>query len=258
MTQSIDQGTNQAGTATNLPPFYRDPVPLEPKRHARFGIRPRTGYGFARDTNGIMLTGSEMALAARTYPIAFAGTERTIPFAIVGLRDKENLFVDAEGKWRDDAYVPAYVRRYPFIFSETPSENRLLLCVDEAAEAIERESQQPLFVDDKPSPALTEILRFCESFQVQYEDTRKFGEWLDGSGLLEERTARAELPTGQVLTMSGFRLINPEKLRSLTDPQVLELHKRGWLPLLHFHLQSLANWGLLNALTVAKQRQAAA
>ncbi len=38
------------------------------------------------------------------------------------------------------------------------------------------------------------------------------------------------------------------KLRALSDEQVLELHHKGWLPLLNFHLQSLDNWAVLSRL----------
>lgn len=249
--------TSPAPAAAALPQFYRNPVALEPVRHARAGLKPRPDLAFAAGTNAIALTVAEFGLAARTYPIVFSIATPAVPFAVVGLREQENLFLNEQGRWREDAYVPAYVRRYPFIFTELPDTTQLALCVDEAAENFEAESKQPFFVDGKPSLALEQVLKFSESFQAQYEDTRRFGQWLEEQGLLENRVARAELEGGQVFTMSGFRLINHEKLLQLTDEQVLELHKKGWLPLLHFHLQSLTNWGVLSNLARAKQQAAA-
>lgn len=241
--------------APGLPLFYKNPAPLEPGRHAKAGLKPRTDFNFARNTNAIALTLSEFALAARNYPIVFSAAAPVVPFAVIGVRDSENLFLDSKGQWREDTYVPAYVRRYPFIFSEIPNSDRLLLCVDEGAENFEQESSQPFFVDGKPSENLQRALKFNEMFHAQLEDTRRFGEWLEANGMLEEKMARAELPGGQSYTLRGFRLLNPEKLRTLTDAQVLELHKKGWLPLLHFHLQSLSNWALLSR---AISQQAAA
>jgi hypothetical protein len=252
--------TNQtvpAPSAPVLPAFYRNPVPVDAVRHARTGLRPISSLSFARETNAILLTGSEFAMAARTYPIVFSGGEHTMPFAIVGLRDQENLFIDAAGRWREDSYVPAYVRRYPFIFSETPEANRLLLCVDEGSEVLDNESQQPLFADGKPTEGLQNILKFCEAFQAQHRDTLEFSRWLDRTGMLEDKIARAELEDGQSFTLRGFRLLNTQKLRALQDAQVLDLHKRGWLPLLHFHLQSLNNFGSLNRLMRDRGRPAA-
>lgn len=252
----MSETSNQPAAAA-LPPFYRKPMPVEPTRHARMGISDKITFEFARDSNAILLTGSEFALAARSYPIAFSGGEQTVPVAVVGLRERENLFVDAEGKWREDTYIPAYVRRYPFIFSEVPDSPRLLLCLDEAAECLETDSKQPFFVADQPSTHLQEILKFCEAFQVQNQDTQELGRWLNQHGLLEDRTVRSELEGGQVFTLSGFRLLNVQKLHELSDAQVLELHKRGWLPLLHFQLQSLNNWGSLNRMMRSRLHQAA-
>jgi hypothetical protein len=232
--------------SAGLPMFYKNPMPLEPGRHAKAGLSPNSNFGFARNTNAIALTLSEFAMAARNYPIVFSGNAPVVPFAVIGVRDNENLFLEKNGQWKEDAYVPAYVRRYPFIFSEIPNSDRLLLCVDEGAEHFETESTQPFFVDGKPSENLQRALKFNEMFHAQLDDTRKFGAWLEENGMLEERVARAELASGQTFTLRGFRLISPEKVRDLADAQVLELHKKGWLPLLHFHLQSLSNWSSLS------------
>ncbi|WP_161965802.1 SapC family protein [Steroidobacter cummioxidans] len=238
-----------AAPAAPLPMFYKNPVPLEPARHGQAGLKSGADFRFAANTNAIPLTASEMPHAARTYPIVFSINAPTVPFAVVGLRDNENLFVNAEGVWRDDSYIPAYVRRYPFIFSEVPEQQRLVLCIDEAAANFEATSAQPLFVDGKPTEGLQRALQFNETFQAHYMDTRSFGEWLDQNNMLEDRTARADIGGGQTFTLRGFKLLNTERARALEDAQVLELHKKGWLPLLHFHLQSLQNWGLLGHLT---------
>lgn len=234
-----------------LPMFYKNPVAVEPVRHATAGLRERADFGFARQTNAIALTASEIAHAARTYPIVFSKQSPTVPFAVVGLRDQENVFVDVAGKWREHCYIPAYVRRYPFIFSEVPASQQLVLCIDESAENFAAASDQPLFVDGKPGAALQRAFKFSETFQAHFNDTRSFGEWLDRNDMLESKMARAELDNGQTFTLQGFRLLNPERLRALEDKQVLELHQRGWLPLLHFHLQSLQNWALLSSLVRA-------
>lgn len=236
--------------AQSLPTYYKAPAPLHPERHAQAGLKPERNYGFARASNAVLVAATEMAVAARHYPIAFSVQTPAIPLAVLGLREGENLFVDEAGSWREDVYVPAYVRRYPFIFSAEPGTQRLVLCVDEGADFYLPKAERPFFVDGKPSPAVREVMRFCESYQAQYEDTVKFGEWLEAEQLLDGKTARAELEDGRVLTLSGFRMLDAQKFRALPDDKVLELHRKGWLPLLHFHLQSLNNWSLLGKLAL--------
>ena len=169
-----------AAAGDSLPQFYRNPVPLDPARHAKAGLKEREDFSFARGTNAIAITGAEFAPVARSYPIVFSATAPVVPFAVVGLRDNENLFLDLQGRWREESYIPAYVRRYPFIFFEIADSSRLVLCVDEAAESFDRESPQPFFdPDGKPAAGVQRVLRFSETYQAQFEDTRLFGEWLD-------------------------------------------------------------------------------
>jgi hypothetical protein len=231
---------------SELPLFYKNPQPLEPSRYPKAGLSPKSHFGFSRGTNAVAITANEFSSAAFNYPIVFSVTTPVVPFAVVGIRDNENLFVDSSGNWRDLAYIPAYVRRYPFIFSEVPDSDRLILCVDEGAEQFENESTQPFFVDGKPSDNLQRALKFTELFHAQLDETRRFTAWLEENGMLEEKMARADMASGQSYTMRGFRLINPEKINTLTDVQILELHKKGWLALLYFHLQSLQHWPTLS------------
>src|SRR5262245_37895593 len=117
----------QAPANSTMPLFYKNPQPLEPVRHAKAGLSPRNDFSFARTTNAVAITVSQFSSVACNCPIVFSTTQPVVPFAVLGVRDNQNLFVDAQGQWREDAYIPAYVRRYPFIFSEVPNTDRLVL-----------------------------------------------------------------------------------------------------------------------------------
>lgn len=243
----------QAPANSDLPLFYKNPQPLEPARHATAGLSPTSNFGFSRNTNAVAITVPEFSTAAFNYPIVFSTAKPIVPFAVLGIRDNENLFVRPDGTWREHAYVPAYVRRYPFIFSEVPNSDRLVLCVDEASEQYEAaSSSQPFFVDGKPSENLQRALRFSEQFHAHLDETRRFCAWLDENGFLEEKMARADLANGQSFSMRGFRVINSEKMNTLTDAQILELHRKGWLALMYFHLQSLQHWPTLSGMMAAQ------
>jgi hypothetical protein len=236
----------QAPANSELPLFYKNPQPLEPVRHAKAGLSPKNDFNFSRTTNAVALTLTEFSSAAFNYPIVFSTVQPVVPFAVLGIRDNENLFVTDDGRWRENAYIPAYVRRYPFIFSEVPNTDRLVLCVDEAAAQYETPSTQPFFVDGKPSENLQRALQFSEQFHAQLDETRRFCTWLEENGMLEEKVARADMANGQSFTMRGFRVLSSEKMNTLTDVQILELHKKGWLALLYFHLQSQQHWPTLS------------
>jgi len=84
-----------------LPLFYNKPQPLEPGRHVNAGLSPKNDFSFTRTTNSVAVTASEFSSAAFNYPIVFSMTKPVVPFAVLGMRDNENLFVSADGRWRE-------------------------------------------------------------------------------------------------------------------------------------------------------------
>lgn len=75
---------------------------------------------------------AEFEAASREYPIGFVDEgEAVYPAAVVGVRRGLNLFVGADGAWRG-AYIPAYLRCYPFLLAQTPPDT-FPLCLDDAS-----------------------------------------------------------------------------------------------------------------------------
>ena len=113
--------------------FYERVVALNDQAHAKLKVRPAISFAYAARTNSVPLLASEFFDAAREYPIVFArGETGPVPAALLGLREAENLFVDRDGRW-DARYVPAFVRRYPFVPGKGAN-GELLVCIDEASE----------------------------------------------------------------------------------------------------------------------------
>lgn len=239
-----------AVTATRLPLFYRRPEPLSSIEHAAWKLKP-TDYAFAAETAFVPLVVAEIAAASRTYPIVFAG-EGAAPLALTGL-DKANLFV-TEGAWAEDAYVPAYVRRYPFGFLATGDGKRFVLALDVEAEGVVSSGDEgrPMFEDGKPAELTTEALAFCDAFQGEAAATTAFAEALKGSGLLIERRADVTLPDGRKLGVEGFQIVDAEKFAALDDAVVLDWRRKGWLALIYFHLASLDRFSVLLSLQAGR------
>jgi len=142
--------TNTTPTPTApspMPMFYTSPRPLDKVRDARLRLSKPDHYRFAAKTNAIPLLLEEFPMAAAYYPIVFAAGPSPIPAAVVGLCNDSNLYLDAEGRWRNGAYLPAYVRRYPFILMDDPDAQQFVLCIDEASETLGLEGEHPLFED---------------------------------------------------------------------------------------------------------------
>lgn len=241
--------TPQTGEAANLPLFYKQPMPLDAKKHGNLSLKKNFGFGFTNQVNAVPINMIEMPQICHYYPIAFSPDENATPVAILGLRDNENLFLDAKGNWDESSYIPAYIRRYPFIFSEIPNSDQLTLCIDNAPEVIEESDKQPFFdKEGAPSELSQNALDFCKSYHAAAQQTLDFSRALANSGLLIEREAQINVAGNRRINFSGFRIVDEAKLAELSDDMFLEWRTNGWLPILYAHLFSGAQWSRLTRL----------
>ncbi len=223
--------------------FYGNPVPLNSERHRNLKIAPsKDGFSFATKTNSVPLMGVEFMEAAKEYPVVFASTGGSfVPVALVGLRNEENLFVDAEGKW-DARYVPAFARRYPFVLAQGGPEGSLTVCIDETFPGFNADTGEALFeINGEQSARLKEIVAFLNDFHGQAQRTEQFVQRLQQQGLLVELTARARMSDGREMTMAGLFAIDEAKLLQLDDAVALEMFRSGEMALAYSHLVSLSN-----------------
>lgn len=235
----IQQGCTMASTA-----FYKQPVALNRERHAQFKLAIAPDHSaFAAHTNAVPITGTEFIEAARDYPLLFArDADGSLSMcALVGLRDNENLMVDAAGCWAAGTYVPAFVRRYPFVLSTAPGSDQLTVCLDEAYPGLSTAQGEPLFdTAGAESPYLKNMLDFLRVFNNEVQRTALFAKTLDEMGLLVSKVVTVERD-GQTHTLQGLWVVDEAKYRALDDARVIELFRHGLLPWVEAHLLSLGN-----------------
>jgi len=221
--------------------YYEKPVLLHRDTHRNRKVAPGTSFAFARKANSLYLASVEFTEAAREYPIVFTRTNgRVAPVAMLGLRVRENLFVDEQGQWTA-RYIPAFVRRYPFVLSELPG-GQLGVCVDEAYAGLNDRHGEALFdAAGRNTPFLQNALDFLHRYQQEYLRTDAFCRRLAEMDLLMEMNAKADLVDGRSFTVNGLLVVDEKKLLALSDARALSLFRSGELHLISMHLASLAN-----------------
>lgn len=228
--------------ANNLPLFYKDLQPLSSVDHADFRARGLDRADFLIDQHAVPLTSDEFTSASRFYPIVFSAGDNPVPLALMGLNEGVNTFVDEEGKLKNPVYVPAYIRRYPFLLARLrPDSDELSLCFDPSAEAIGQfEEGDLLFEDGKPSEATNAILQFCQQFEEAGQRTGLFVEELKKADLLMDGEVAIQ-PEGsdKPFVYRGFQMVDEAKLRELRGDVLRKMMQNGMLPLIFAHLFSL-------------------
>jgi hypothetical protein len=227
---------------SNLPIFFNDLQPLSSNEHGDWKVRSLETAPWLSTQHAIPVTVDEFAAVQRFFPIIFSLGENPVPLALMGLNEGVNTFVDDSGKPIGDAYMPAYIRRYPYMLARLRDDSEeLSLCFDPTAGGIGAfEEGEPLFDNGEPTDATKAILGFCEQFEHAGQRTTAFMKELVGSGLLMD--GEVSIQTGedtQPYIYRGFQMVDEAKLRDLRGDALRKMMQSGLLPLVHAHLFSL-------------------
>lgn len=221
---------------------HEKPVLLDRDKHRRRRVLPAHSFAFVQKVNSLYLAAAEFAEASRDYAIVFMrGPQQDIvPVAMLGLRARENLFVNGQAQWTGN-YIPAIVRRYPFVLAQLPGQ-AMGVCIDEAYEGWSDDKGEPLFdAEGGNTPFLQNALDFLTRYQQEHQRTEEFCKRLEQAGLLTEMNAKADLTDGRSFTLSGVLVVDEKKLLALPDSVALSLFRSGELHLISLHLASLSN-----------------
>lgn len=223
--------------------IYGRAVPISSEAHRDWSVRLGGNYGFARDVNSVPVLAAEFTAAAQDYPIVFAGDENNVlPAVMLGMHDAENGFVGAEGEWMG-GYVPAFLRRYPFVFSRSDDGDTFTLCIDEEFDGFNQENRgERLFdADGKRTQFLQNILTFATEYQAQFDRTQQFCQRLVEHKLLTRVQVQFSLPGGERSAIDGVYAINRDALKALPADVLAEMMQTDELELCYVHMQSLNN-----------------
>ena len=234
----------QAPNAAPLPLLYNGLEALNSGQHGQMKLVRNYKLPQIGRTHAIPITVEEFAIVQRHYPIIFSAGETSVPLALVGLNEGVNTYFDKDGTpVSKDLYVPAYLRRYPFLLARLRADSdELSLCFDPTAGAVAEDGDgAALFDGDKPSDVTKKILEFCEQFETAGQRTAAFMEDLKKSGLLMDGEVAIQ-PEGyqQPFIYRGFQMVDEEKLRELRGDELRKMNQNGMLPLIYAHLFSLA------------------
>ena len=224
--------------------------PLDRAKHGALKFKPATNYNFAATQATAPLPAAEVLEAARYFPVVFqdqgqGGEQGIVPQALLSLTQGSNAFVDENGNWRAP-YIPAHIRRYPFILGAIDSKEQFAIMIDVEAPQFKDGDGEPLFVPQEgsdelvASPTVETAKDFLGRLQGQIEATRDLLAPLQEHDLLMVRQMEVRLDDRKTV-LSGFRTVDEEKMRKLDDAILAGWVRNGLMNVIVAHLQSLGN-----------------
>lgn len=243
----ILQTPMQMGQISGQVLFYGKPEPLSIEAHGGLGLKSlEAPYAFAATAHAMPALVSEFGPASMFYPVIFGGETRT-PMVILGVRPGENLFVAGDGRFEEGAYLPAFMRRYPFVLAGQNAGEQMVVCIDRDAAMLQPGGETPLFVDGKLSPYAESSVEFCRNFETERLRTEQFVGRLGELDLLEAKAAsftprNPDGSEGQPVQIADYFAVSETKLAALKEKDLRELLTTGALRQVHAHLNSMHNW----------------
>jgi hypothetical protein len=235
--------------------IYETALPVSPARHGNWSLEVGTTYAFCRKVNSVPLMATEFASAALEYAIVFGGTgDVVMPAAVLGVRTDENLYVSKQGGWQAK-YIPAFVRRYPFVFFTRDEGKTFTLCIDENFAGFNQGGRgERLFGSDgKPTPYVENVLKFLQQYQLEFQRTQAFCKKLKDLNLLEPMQAQINLRSGERMALRGFSVVDRGRLRTLSANVLADLVQSDELELIYAHLVSMRSFATVRDRLTAAQ-----
>ena len=207
-------------------------VQVKSDAHADCRIRTDSAVLFAERLHILPLRAAEIGKAVSSFPV-FCGRHAvtgdwTIS-AMCSLEQGHNLFV-ADGEWSAN-YEPTCMQTYPLYLMRSPDdESQYAVGIDESSSAISKEEGEALFdANGNSSLYLNRIATILEADIDNDVATHHFCARLAELELFKSIHVVVQYADGGAQTITGLHTLDEDKLQSLPDEQLAELHKRGYL-----------------------------
>ncbi|ABK44682.1 SapC family protein [Magnetococcus marinus MC-1] len=221
--------------------LYANVAVVNSKEHKDLKIKPINHFRYAAKIQSCPISDIEFFPCSLSHPIMFAKAEdgKIVPLALMGLERETNQFVSSEGVWKEGEYMPAFLRRYPFIMVRDPENTRMVVGLDMDAEGVNRDEGRELF-DEKSeaSEFAKSAMKFLTDFQEAFDRTQNFLAKMSELELFDDAVFNWEFK-GVTSSFGGFMRIDEKKLDELDDETLLALTRSGHYKLIVAHLVSL-------------------
>ncbi len=168
---------------------------------------------------------SELLSVTANYPTFLIKDSETGEFllaALLGFAEDENLFMSGDGNWRS-THVPLTIARKPFHLSE----DRTDVFIDMDNPWVSFESGERLFTDSGEFTLfMDKMLGMLERIASGVGETKSFVKTLLDYGLVKPVTLDLTFEDLQPRNLQGLYNIDHAKLRSLSQGDLSELHRR--------------------------------
>ena len=214
--------------------------------HKDLHVITRRAAQFGDDVMAVMTFPAEFRNLQAHYPIVFSKSKEGVfsPLALFGFRDKQNLFLGADG-W-DAPYVPLMVERQPFFIGKDANGGEVIhVDLDSprvTRDAGEKDAETLFREHGGTSEYLERMGSVLATISQGMAATPPFVAALEEYNLLESFSLDIKFEDGAEHRFAGFYTIQEERLAKLDADALGKLHARGYLQAAFMIVASLSHF----------------
>ena len=228
--------------------LFKRLAPLSPGLHAHFGLAARRSYS-EYHFHWLPILLSEVATVARHFPIGITPTRQPMLAAIVGLHDRQSLFIDRMGAWTG-AYLPLYLQQMPFhivhVRDAATGARRPTLCLDVDSAMVDERFPEKIVEHERLSATAARIVAAAEAFDQGAMAAAAFAQAAERAGLTLPLSLIPE--SADCLALRGLSAVSSARLRDASAQALSPFTSSQLLPVLQACTQSLDNFDILRRL----------
>ncbi|MCD8552534.1 SapC family protein [Seleniivibrio sp.] len=227
--------------------MYQKVTVINKTEHANLKFMQLKDLDHAVKAANVPLTIGEFYAACKSQPILFVKSgENMLPTALLGIKNEENLFINAEKNWMPTEYCPFFIKRYPFIFVNV--QDRLTLAYDTDSLSANMETGEAIFDENgEQTDFIKKILDLMNKYQADSEASAAFGREIVELDLFEPFEITMNVGPNKY-QINDFHIISEKKFNEMPMEKKTMLIEKGFYSLVLAHLLSLSNMDKLAVL----------
>ena len=222
--------------------IFKKPEILNKEVHKNLVISNYENYQFSKDAYIVPIGLNELLVANKSLIIVFIKepTGDIVPAVVLGSEKSGNLLLDKDNKWKENKYIPAVLRTYPFGVGSSEKGNFVTIDID--AEVFKSKEGKRIIKDDLNLTKQGEhAIKFVQDVYSSIDEAKKFTSNLEAFGILKQANLTIELEKEKHDLTQGIYVIDENSLNKLESRKLKKLATQGFMKYIYTHLLSLNN-----------------
>ena len=218
--------------------MYKNLEILDKQKHKDIKFDNQDSIEIAKKIGFVPVGVAEILDMSCFAPVIITADDKAEFAAFTGISEEVNIY-------SKEAYVPRFVKSYPFLNVTAKDENDNLnevIGIDNADFTGEDKEVSIFNEDGELNEIANEKIENVRELNRQRAISKRIIEQLKENDLLLKRDFKVKVNDEERTLLNEFYIVDREKLLKLDDETIASWARKGWMSLIDAHIKSLGNF----------------